>query len=436
MILKGSQRGGARQLAAHLLKVEENEHVEIHEISGFVSEDLEGALREIYAISQGTRCKQFMLSLSLNPPQSESVPVEYFEQALADIEKDLKLEGQPRAIVFHEKEGRRHCHTVWSRIDGREMKAINLPYFKLKLHDISKQLYFQYGWKIPEGFIGRQGRNPLNFTLAEWQQAKRLEEDPKVIKQLLQDSWAISENKNTFEQSLKEKGFHLAKGGKRGFVAIDYRGEVFSLSRWLNVKTKELKNRLGEPKSLHSVEEVKNDITQRMSQKLQTYIAEVQKSLKEDLKPFIYQKRILVRRQQNERQALKSFQAERWKRESIERSQRLPNGVKAIWSRITGKYSKIRTQNELETKNCFIRDREEKHRMIQEQLKERKQLQEEVCPILNEHKNRIQHLKSDIAKFMEMGDFSLPPLQEKVDQAEQKQQRMEQNRENIFVPEM
>ncbi len=70
MILKGSQRGGARQLAAHLLKVEENEHVEVYDISGFVSEDLDGALREIYAISQGTRCKQFMFPLSLNPPQS------------------------------------------------------------------------------------------------------------------------------------------------------------------------------------------------------------------------------------------------------------------------------------------------------------------------------------------------------------------------------
>ena len=102
MILKGSQRGGARQLATHLLKVDVNEHVEIHEISGFISADLDGALREIHSISQGTRCKQFMFSLSLNPPQSESVPVEYFEKALTDVEKELKLENQPRAIVFHE----------------------------------------------------------------------------------------------------------------------------------------------------------------------------------------------------------------------------------------------------------------------------------------------------------------------------------------------
>ncbi len=93
MILKGSQRGGAKQLAHHLLKTEENEHVEVHEVRGFMSDDLHGALKEIHAISQGTRCKQFLFSLSLNPPQTENVPIEYFENALKDIEKEMKLEG-------------------------------------------------------------------------------------------------------------------------------------------------------------------------------------------------------------------------------------------------------------------------------------------------------------------------------------------------------
>ena len=167
MILKGSQRGRAKQLAAHLLKTEENEHIEVHELDGFIAENLHGALQEIYAVSRGTRCKQFMFSVSLNPPETESVPVEYFEKAISDIEKELGLEGQPRAVIFHEKEGRRHCHTVWSRIDIDEMKAINLPYYKLKLQDISKQLYYQYGWDIPRGFLEKQERNPFNYSLAE-----------------------------------------------------------------------------------------------------------------------------------------------------------------------------------------------------------------------------------------------------------------------------
>ena len=125
MILKGCQRGGATQLATHLLKTEENEHVEIHELSGFVADDLHGALNEIYAVSRGTKCHQFMFSVSLNPPATKQVPIEYFEKAITDIEQTTGLTDQPRAIVFHKEEGRRHCHAVWSRIDLTEMKAIN-----------------------------------------------------------------------------------------------------------------------------------------------------------------------------------------------------------------------------------------------------------------------------------------------------------------------
>lgn len=46
MTLKGSQRAGAKQLDLHLLKTEENEHVELHEIRGFVAENVIGARRE------------------------------------------------------------------------------------------------------------------------------------------------------------------------------------------------------------------------------------------------------------------------------------------------------------------------------------------------------------------------------------------------------
>lgn len=74
MILKGSQRGGARQLAGHLLK-DENEHVEVHQVRGFMAHDLPGALDEAHAVSNGTRCKQFLFHVSLSPPQTANVRV-------------------------------------------------------------------------------------------------------------------------------------------------------------------------------------------------------------------------------------------------------------------------------------------------------------------------------------------------------------------------
>lgn len=163
------------------MKTEENEHVEIHEVSGFVVDDLMGAMKEAHALSQGTRCKQFLFSVSLNPPSSETVRVEVFEKACDRIEERLGLVGQPPMIVFHEKEGRRHAHAVWSRIDAETMTAKSLPFFKRTLNAIAKELYLENGWKMPDGFRDAKLRDPRNFTLDEWQQAKRAGLDAQEV---------------------------------------------------------------------------------------------------------------------------------------------------------------------------------------------------------------------------------------------------------------
>ncbi len=58
MILKGSQRGGGQDLARHLLRADDNEHVLVHELRGFASDDLRGAFKEAEAIygSSDTFC--------------------------------------------------------------------------------------------------------------------------------------------------------------------------------------------------------------------------------------------------------------------------------------------------------------------------------------------------------------------------------------------
>ena len=235
MILKASQRGGSRQLAAHLNKTEENEHVELHEIRGFMADDVDGALHEAYAMSRGTRCTKFLFSVSLNPPETENVPIDKFEDALGRIENKLGLENQPRVVVFHEKEGRRHAHCVWSRIKTDEMKAVHLSHYKNKLMDVSKQLYLENNWDMPKGFIDKNQKNPLNYTRQEWQQALRTGQNPKIIKASLQESWLISDSRKAFEHALQDRGYYLARGDKRGYVAVDLYGEVYSLSRQIGV---------------------------------------------------------------------------------------------------------------------------------------------------------------------------------------------------------
>ncbi|MGS4884963.1 AAA family ATPase [Roseibium sp. MB-4] len=257
MILEGAQRGGAIRLAEHLLNMHDNDHVEVHEVSGFLSTDLLGALQEAEAISKGTRCRQFFFSVSLSPPQTENVPNSVFETAITRIEEKFGLEGQPRAIVFHEKKGRRHAHCVWSRIDAAQMKAINLPHFKRKLTSLARDLYIEHGWEMPEGFRDAAQRDPLNYSNIEALQAKRINKDPKVIKQTFRQCWEASDSRAAFANALKEHGFTLARGDRRGFVAVDGNGEVYSIARWVGEKTKTVQDRLGDLQGLPSVEEAR-----------------------------------------------------------------------------------------------------------------------------------------------------------------------------------
>ncbi len=107
------------------------------------------------------------------------------------------------------------------------MRAINLPFFKQRLTDLSRELYLSHDWPLPEGLQSHGGKSPLNFSLAEWQQAKRLDLDPREIKQVFQDAWARSDSALGFARALEERGFFLAKGDRRGHVAIDLTAGFF-----------------------------------------------------------------------------------------------------------------------------------------------------------------------------------------------------------------
>jgi len=375
MILNGSQRGGSSNLAAHLLK-EENEHVEVHEIRGFACDDLKGALNEAYALSRGTkRCKQFLFSLSLNPPREENVGVADFEAAIERIERKLGLTGQPRAIVFHEKEGRRHAHAVWSRINAEEMKAIPLSYSKLKMRDVSRELYREHGWKMPRGLANSQERNPKNFTFSEWQQAKRIGKKPTAIKTDFQDAWAISDSKAAFIHALEERGYKIARGDRRGFVALDIHGEVYSIPRQANVKTRAVRERLGDEKELPSVDEVKAQFAKEMIPAFWR-MKELQGREYQSYKTLVESRRErLVKRQQRERKALSDKQTQRQAVEIKTRQARFRSGLKGFWDRLSGQHKRIQKRNELEAYEALMRERQQKDRLIFEHLTHRQQLQ-------------------------------------------------------------
>ena len=413
MILKASQRSGGQDLAAHLMRTDENEHVEVHEVRGFVSDDLHGAFKEAYAISRGTKCKQYLFSLSLNPPETENVPVEAFEKAIGRIERELGLEGQPRAIVFHEKEARRHAHVVWSRIDGETMTARQLSFFKTRLRDISRELYLEHDWQMPRGLLNSEDRDPRNFTLEEWQQAKRTGQAPRTIKNAIQDAWAVSDGRASFEHALQEKGFWLARGDKRGFVAVDYTGEIYAIPRALGRKAREVREKLGNPAALKSVADTKREIAAAMTPAMKEHIRAARLQFKNRTATLAHNKARMVGAHQAERRALREHQQDRTKKETKTRVARLPRGLRGVWARMTGSYTRLKQKNERDHSRCQKRDQEERQRLVEKQLLQRRALQEEIKTSRNAQAKLLQSLREDVRRYITMGRADGAPAPER-----------------------
>ena len=406
MILVGNQRGGARDLALHLMK-DENERVEVHQLRGFVADDLDGAFEEAYAISRGTRCKQFLFSLSLNPPQGEDVSVAAFEAAIDQAEAKLGLSGQPRAVVFHEKRGddgesRRHAHAVWSRIDGAEMKAVQLSHSKRKLNDVARDLYLEHGWKMPHGLAVSGARDPRNFTLAEWQQAKRQGDDPREVKAAIQDAWAISDSKAAFTHALQERGYWLAAGDRRGFLAVNHQGKYYSVSKYAGVKPKQVRERLGDLESVPSLAETKLEIAKAMQTKMRDFQAETAKREEWQKAEAARKREALKARQKTERDTFKEAARLRTAAEEKDRRKRLRTGLLGFWDRLTGERKRTLERNAREAAQSKRREQHAMENLSANQLGERKQVVTESTKQRTKTKAVQKNLTKDAKVFRDM----------------------------------
>lgn len=411
MILKGSQRAGAKALADHLMNERDNDHVTCLELRGFSSDQLHDALAETYAISKATRCKQFMFSLSLNPPTDHIATEDDFLEAADRAEQALGLDGQPRAIVMHEKEGRRHAHVVWSRIDGNEMKATNLSHFKNKLRDCSRDLFLDHGWVLPDGLATYGNKSPLNFTLEEWQQAKRQGIDPREIKQAFQQSWERCDSQIGFKNALEDRGYFLARGDRRGFVALDVEGNVYAIPKWTGLKSKDVKAKLGSPDDLPSVDETRTTIRSKVSGQMRDYIGQTKERQAQEFKPLRDDHQTLKAAHKTERRKLKKGQTKRWASETKARSDRLNKGLRGLFDRMTGAHKATKKRNERDAYQCAKRDQEQRDRLAADQMQERRKLQVKIDDLRQSQRDDRKQLAQSIRRAMrtQSKSFSLTP---------------------------
>ena len=376
MIIKASARANGGELARHLMNMQDNEHVELVSLRGFISDNLYGAFEEAEALCAATRrASKYLFSLSLNPPSEADISIADFERAADLIEEQFGLSEQPRAFVLHEKKGRLHAHLVYSRIDAATLTAKPLPFFKRGLMGIAHELYLEHGWEMPNGLKHYGEAKVTNYELPEAQQAKRIDRDPEELKRIFVKSWQGSDGLNSFNAALQEQGFALARGDRRGFAVVDADGTVFSLSRWMKVKTKELKLKLGNPNDLPDIETAQKALLTK-ARELNFEKAQREKDdLVAHIKPMLKARRQLIAEHQEQRRALKLMQDQRSMQEAVARSSRFARGLRAVWEWVTGKRNKVRDENQRDFESCRLRDLQERDDLGAKQRKQRRAME-------------------------------------------------------------
>ena len=256
----------ADAIATHLQNAFDNEYVEIAEVRGAVARDLHGAFAEWELCAHAmTGCRNYLYSLSVNPdPAQDPLTREQYLDYIDRAEGKLGLSDQPRAVVFHIKEGREHCHVVWSRIDTVRGKAVHQAFDRQKLMMVTRQFAREHGLLLPEGMVNDAGRDRRKKTLSLYekrqQDATGLTKEERIAQ--VTQAWRQSDGARAFVRAIEELGYVLATG-KRPYVLVDLYGEMNALPKLIEdrqVRTKDIRAFLERdfpPESLPSVEEAK-----------------------------------------------------------------------------------------------------------------------------------------------------------------------------------
>lgn len=239
MIAKGNPHNSGPYLARYLAASSKgNESAELVELRGFASDNVFDAFALVQLQAGGTHCQKPIFHVQVRTPKGEELTREQWAHVADRIEKQLGFDGQPRAIVFHQKDGHRHMHLAWSRIDAETMHAIDPGLYKRKLKEICRKLEKEMGLQQV-----RNEREPDEKTQPparpEFEQGRRLKTDVKAIREGIRECWDASANGAAFVAALEKNGLVLAKGDKRSFVIVDEMGGYHALGKRITGATAE-----------------------------------------------------------------------------------------------------------------------------------------------------------------------------------------------------
>lgn len=277
-------------LVAHLLKPE-NDAVEVLEIGNSVATDIEGVLRDMEVLRDGSKATAGYHHVSINPGRDCSK-----DQLLACVHRvrlELDPDGQRAFVaICHTKqratpEGAAiHAHLVLANVDAQG-RALKDGRSKIRTECIARICEYELGepptlgrhhksalkllsernlplvraWLV-EAF-GEDPERPRSAMSAETRQrAKRLGLDLPQAKAAVATLWSVTGTMETFKTALKAQAYVLAPGNKENvWVVLDGDGRTIgAVDRLLRMKRHEIRHLMENPNE-HAVTEIQSRST-------------------------------------------------------------------------------------------------------------------------------------------------------------------------------
>lgn len=248
MIIKGGRRGGAGQLANHLLRRDTNEDVHIREISNYPvnqldDENLRQSLRlmETQAMAKGKH--RTLYHIIIAPQQGETLNQKQLKHAVDTLAKNLGMSGHQRIVVEHKKSGRQHFHVVFNIVNSSTGKLARLQWTRKIQWNTARQLEQRFRLKPVLG-TGRAARR------WEYERGKRSGIDPIKVRNEITAIYRNSKTGKEFITNLAKAGYVLTKGRNGSYVLVDKAGDIHGLLRRIEgVKLKDLRQKFPDLKS-------------------------------------------------------------------------------------------------------------------------------------------------------------------------------------------
>jgi len=264
MIIESSIRGGAGELAGHLVKAE-NEFVQFVGSRGTCAIDLESlpiGMDELVDEASLTKVRKPLIHVSASPSmQEESLSTAQWDRVWAAYEKEFGLSRAAYVEVEHLKQGRVHRHRVYARNDGSD-RAPDYSWNRPRQEKVARILEVELGHSLVAGGysrrvmreLAREGRHDVVQAMEQaglhvidrpvrdrrlWEEQQRAgtQIDPAVVRWKIAQAVQAARDGREFEAYLLGAGLVLARGD-RALVAVDEAGGTHELARAIAAEAK------------------------------------------------------------------------------------------------------------------------------------------------------------------------------------------------------